>query len=199
MRFTSERFDAQTGLYHLRARQYDPALGRFTTTDPIESAMGSQYAYVSNRPTVLVDPSGFCGWAAPWRCLDDAAKASVQLATGNLNDALGTAGGAWADFTGGTPTSCGNATCVQGSWLVPPGASAWTLGHTIIGRGDVSGCLLEHELTHVRQYEDSGVFFLPIYAWDTAFNGYEGNIYEIEAYAVQSGCRAEAALGQNAK
>ena len=56
--FTGEYLDP-TGLYHLRARQYDPVSGRFTRTDPVEnSANGSQYAYVAGRPTVMVDPSG---------------------------------------------------------------------------------------------------------------------------------------------
>ncbi|MGH2747842.1 MAG: RHS repeat domain-containing protein [Actinomycetota bacterium] len=77
MQFTGEYQDP-TGLYHLRARQYDPGLGRFTATDPrtppITSPMVSPYVYVNNRPTVLVDPSGFCGWTEPWRCVDDAAK-----------------------------------------------------------------------------------------------------------------------------
>jgi RHS repeat-associated protein len=55
-KFTGEYQDA-TDLYHLRARQYDPATGRFLSRDPIETA-GSAYAYVGNQPTVFVDPSG---------------------------------------------------------------------------------------------------------------------------------------------
>jgi RHS repeat-associated protein len=65
MRFTGEHEDP-TGLYHLRARRYDPVVGRFLANDPLEQALGdpavSPYAYVSNRPTVFVDPSGLeCG------------------------------------------------------------------------------------------------------------------------------------------
>jgi RHS repeat-associated protein len=61
VRFTGEYLD-QTGLYHLRARQYDPQAGRFLRPDPAgqspnESAI-SAYVYGANRPTVLVDPSG---------------------------------------------------------------------------------------------------------------------------------------------
>ncbi|MDP8927834.1 MAG: RHS repeat-associated core domain-containing protein, partial [Actinomycetota bacterium] len=62
MRFTGQLYDAQTGLYHLRARQYDPTTGRFTATDPvpprIEDPYVASYIYANNRPTVLVDPSG---------------------------------------------------------------------------------------------------------------------------------------------
>jgi len=35
-RFTGERTDAATGFTHLRARQYDPATGRFTGADPMD-------------------------------------------------------------------------------------------------------------------------------------------------------------------
>jgi RHS repeat-associated protein len=62
MRFTGEYFDNETDRYHLRARQYDPGLGRFTATDPFAPAMVdpyvAAYAYVNNRPTVFTDPSG---------------------------------------------------------------------------------------------------------------------------------------------
>jgi len=65
VRFTGEYLDP-TGLYHLRARQYDPSLGRFSTIDPwtppITSPAVSPYVYVNNRPTVLTDPSGRCPW-----------------------------------------------------------------------------------------------------------------------------------------
>ncbi len=65
MRFTGEAIDLATGLYHLRARQYDPAIGRFNRPDPLPSILGesaiASYAYVANRPTLLVDPSGLRG------------------------------------------------------------------------------------------------------------------------------------------
>jgi RHS repeat-associated protein len=68
MRFTGEYLDP-TGLYHLRARQYDPSLGRFTATDPVSPAIHdpyvSAYAYVNNQPTVYVDPSGEIAIAIP--------------------------------------------------------------------------------------------------------------------------------------
>ena len=62
LRFTGEYFDANAGLYHLRARDYDPATGRFLNPDsvaqPIDQASAASYAYVQNRPTVLTDPTG---------------------------------------------------------------------------------------------------------------------------------------------
>jgi RHS repeat-associated protein len=62
MRFTGEYLDP-TGLYHLRARQYDPATGRFLTVDPLSGGGSvSRYVYAQNRPTVLIDPTGLLSW-----------------------------------------------------------------------------------------------------------------------------------------
>ena len=60
-RFGGEMQDT-TGLYHLRARQYDPSTGTFTNLDPRErpatEAWLTSYSYSDNRPTVLTDPTG---------------------------------------------------------------------------------------------------------------------------------------------
>jgi RHS repeat-associated protein len=62
MKFAGELLDADTGLYHLRARQYDPSTGRFLSTDPLAPAITdpyvSSYVYAKNRSTLLTDPSG---------------------------------------------------------------------------------------------------------------------------------------------
>jgi RHS repeat-associated protein len=62
MRFAGEYLDTATTLYHLRARQYDPAVGRFLALDPVAPSLGmsyvSGYLYANSRPTALVDPSG---------------------------------------------------------------------------------------------------------------------------------------------
>jgi RHS repeat-associated protein len=62
MRFAGEMLDTNSGLYHLRARQYDPADGRLLATDPLAPSATdpsiSTYHYAKNRPAVLIDPSG---------------------------------------------------------------------------------------------------------------------------------------------
>ncbi len=59
--FTGEYLDP-TGLYQLRAREYDPATGRFLSTDPVSPALSDPYVgayvYVGNNPCRFVDPSG---------------------------------------------------------------------------------------------------------------------------------------------
>jgi RHS repeat-associated protein len=54
--FTGEQRD-QDGLIFLRARYYDPSLGRFLSPDPVRSTAGT-YAYAANNPLSFIDPSG---------------------------------------------------------------------------------------------------------------------------------------------
>lgn len=57
--FTGEYQDPTTGLYDLRARQYDPATGRFLSPDPIMlDPNAGAYSYVSDNPLSYTDPSG---------------------------------------------------------------------------------------------------------------------------------------------
>jgi RHS repeat-associated protein len=64
-------YEDQTGLYHLRARQYEPSTGRLLSRDPVAAPLRdphvSLFAYVGNRPTVYVDPSGR-SFAALFEC-----------------------------------------------------------------------------------------------------------------------------------
>ncbi|MFA5845253.1 MAG: RHS repeat-associated core domain-containing protein, partial [Coriobacteriia bacterium] len=58
--FAGGIIDEDTGLSHFGARDYDPALGRFTTPDPIDFSGGDTdlYAYCAGDPVGRVDPSG---------------------------------------------------------------------------------------------------------------------------------------------
>jgi len=60
--YTGRRWDAPISLYYYRARHYNPATGRFIQPDPIGYDDGPNlYTYVSNSPTVFVDPTGMEG------------------------------------------------------------------------------------------------------------------------------------------
>jgi RHS repeat-associated protein len=54
-----EEIDSETMLYYMRARQFDPASGRFISEDPIRFRAGVNfYAYTLNNPVLYVDPYG---------------------------------------------------------------------------------------------------------------------------------------------
>jgi len=50
------------GFYYMRARYYDPKVGRFISEDPTGFDGGdvNLYAYVQNNPVMGIDPSGLC-------------------------------------------------------------------------------------------------------------------------------------------
>ena len=62
-RFTGEQMDDETGLIYLRARYYDPNVGRFISKDPFTGFVSdtqslNRYSYVRNNPVRFVDPWG---------------------------------------------------------------------------------------------------------------------------------------------
>ena len=60
-RFKGREWDAEAGLYFMRARYYDPKVGRFVSEDPIGLAGGGNlYAFAMGDPVNHRDPSGLC-------------------------------------------------------------------------------------------------------------------------------------------
>jgi RHS repeat-associated protein len=59
IRYTGQRFDAESGLMYYKNRYYDPAAGRFIGRDPLGWRAGAnRYGYVGGMPTMAVDPEG---------------------------------------------------------------------------------------------------------------------------------------------
>lgn len=55
--FATHEFDAETSLVYMRARYYDPFIGRFYSSDVVEDGF-NYYAYSANNPINFYDPSG---------------------------------------------------------------------------------------------------------------------------------------------
>ena len=64
-RYCGEYFDVESGAYYLRARYYDPSIGRFTQEDPEKDGL-NWYTYCNNNPVLFIDPTG-CQYV----CADD--------------------------------------------------------------------------------------------------------------------------------
>lgn len=86
-KFTGAELDSESGLYHMGARYYSPALGRFTSPDPLYIEMHrlvdpqqlNLYSYGRNNPTTLSDPTGL---DIAVQCKD---KANCTTATNQVN------------------------------------------------------------------------------------------------------------------
>ena len=107
LRFTGALFDNDTGLYHLRARQYDPGTGRFTGVDPVLQGLStigrSPYVYADDRPTSLTDPSGLSPcWTHPWKCDVDVDLEQVKDIGNVVKNVLSPCGG----YQYGTNAAC---------------------------------------------------------------------------------------------
>ena len=59
--YTGQQYDQETGQYYLRARYYNPVVGRFLQEDTYRGDGLNLYAYCANNPVGYFDPSGHEG------------------------------------------------------------------------------------------------------------------------------------------
>ena len=89
LRWAGQYQDADTGLYYLRARYYDPGTGQFLTRDPIASITQEPYAYVGGNPLNIADLAGLgCGWNPV--CYVSEGRASAWNTAGSVGARCGT-------------------------------------------------------------------------------------------------------------
>ncbi|MGW7788423.1 RHS repeat-associated core domain-containing protein [Streptomyces tricolor] len=104
--FLGKPADDATGLTHVGAREYDPALGQFISVDPMlvldqhQSLNG--YAYANNSPITFSDPTGQClylpgGMCGGKKSVEDAEKKHKQRFP---HESSGKSGTASADSSG---------------------------------------------------------------------------------------------------
>ncbi|MBO5352645.1 MAG: hypothetical protein J6A77_05040, partial [Lachnospiraceae bacterium] len=81
--YAGEQYDKVTGLYYLRARQYDTLTGRFTQEDTYLGDGRNLYVYVSGNPLKYVDPSGHgkagSGDSTLWNVVKGAAVVTTSV------------------------------------------------------------------------------------------------------------------------
>ena len=64
IRYTGQQYDRLTEQYYLRARYYNPILGRFMQEDEYLGDGLNLYAYCENNPVMYYDPSGYSSYEA---------------------------------------------------------------------------------------------------------------------------------------
>ncbi|MDO4299815.1 MAG: RHS repeat-associated core domain-containing protein [Clostridia bacterium] len=76
-RYCGEYYDDELESIYLRARNYNPSTGRFTTEDPIKDGL-NWYAYCGGNPVMFVDPSGLDLQIIGYKTLSDAQKKQIK-------------------------------------------------------------------------------------------------------------------------
>jgi RHS repeat-associated protein len=182
--FTGEQRDTLTGLYHLRARQYDPTTGRFLTTDPqaplLTDPYVASYVYVRGNPTGWVDPSGNNG--------EGYLESLWYIARSIVNTPWTVVGLTVSSLAGADSCALNNELVVEcyGADLMPVG-SAITIGNSVTTRYSAEAYreqvdVRRHENAHATQWM---IPWFPLWyglgaLWSTNTTGdwFCGNLFE---------------------
>ncbi|WP_396048516.1 polymorphic toxin-type HINT domain-containing protein [Aeromicrobium sp. UC242_57] len=106
--FLGKTTDRALGTTHLEAREYDTALGRFLTVDPVIDPMDPQqlngYAYANNSPVTMMDPDGLWPWSRPsWGGIKRAASGTFRAVVFDYRACSGMSWGCALEVGSATP------------------------------------------------------------------------------------------------
>ncbi|MFC1747382.1 RHS repeat-associated core domain-containing protein [Pseudomonadota bacterium] len=146
--YTGEEFDLGSGLVYLRARYYDPSIGRFISADPYlgrlaEPVTQNRFVYVHGNPVSYRDPSGLVvetGWDL----------FNVGLGTYSLSSNVQEGNWGWAMVDAAGLLYDGFATAVP---FLPAGASA-ALTASRAGGGLVDSVQVGLDVAHSARFAD---------------------------------------------
>ncbi|WP_246553681.1 RHS repeat domain-containing protein [Paenibacillus tritici] len=113
-KYTGEVYDEETGLYYLRARYYDPSMGRFLNEDTVEGQIDNPlsqnlYTYVHNNPLIYTDPTGMCVAGKDSGCYLDSFSGVDGLID---NPGFSNNTSMWGELQRYINNYCSNASCV---------------------------------------------------------------------------------------
>src|SRR5262249_41617547 len=109
LQYAGQYTDAESGLYYLRARYYDPATGQFLSRDPLVSLTQAPYGYAGENPVNLTDPSGlFFGLEnlGSWFNQHASGISTVASVVSDVSSLIATGCTVAAFFTGGGSLVC---------------------------------------------------------------------------------------------
>ncbi|MGS7843286.1 RHS repeat-associated core domain-containing protein [Stenotrophomonas forensis] len=129
LRFPGQQATGASGLFYNYQREYDPAVGRYSQSDPLGLAPSiSSYSYIDSSPLKFYDPLGL---EKRQQCLaigEYAGAACGALAGGYVGGMLGAAGGGAAC----SPTGPGALACAGAGGL--SGAAAGGFAGSLLGQ-----------------------------------------------------------------
>ncbi len=96
--YGGQQYDAETEQYYLRARYYNPVIGRYMQEDTYRGDGLNLYAYCANNPVMYYDPSGRNGVSCNTNT-DAEKNAQQENVTVDENYEAGTEGTNWKGFS----------------------------------------------------------------------------------------------------
>ena len=173
--YTGEQYDSETGLLYLRARYYDPSLGRFISADPFwgrleDPVSQNRFIYVHNNPLLYTDPSGLATVDVTAVWIDGAgASKSLRFDTSSGNIYLVPALGVGYDkgvSLGLSPSDYSGDARIVGTTMLPTGVGGLTAG-------------LEVTVANVTEFHKPGNFdnhYFTDIDYATALNGSKAQV-----------------------